>query len=130
MTKETSMSSIQERVAKGAAWLDEVRPGWRDAINLDTLDICDGHHCVCGQVFAADALSALGKQDYRPSGFYYIASGFAGYVNAVAHGFMWSLGTDDARDTEACALTAEWRRVIHQSLPVADHAPTRETSNV
>lgn len=42
-------------VKKGAAWLDEVRPGWIDAIDVAQLDISSGACCILGQVFADEA---------------------------------------------------------------------------
>jgi hypothetical protein len=44
------MSSIAERVAAGAAWLDEHEPGWIDRIDLDTLDLESCIRCVGGQL--------------------------------------------------------------------------------
>jgi hypothetical protein len=49
--------SVQERVARGARWLDGVSPGWRDAIALSALDIMSNTHCVLGQVFSDAAAS-------------------------------------------------------------------------
>ncbi|MDX6598696.1 MAG: hypothetical protein QOE87_2583 [Gaiellales bacterium] len=49
--------SVQERVARGARWLDRVSPGWRDAIALSALDIVSNTHCVLGQVFSDAAAS-------------------------------------------------------------------------
>jgi hypothetical protein len=43
------VTSIDERVAAGAAWLDANRPGWWQRINLDTLDLGDPCECVLGQ---------------------------------------------------------------------------------
>lgn len=42
-------------VRHGAAWLDEVKPGWRELIDLSTLDVESGQVCVLAQVFAAEA---------------------------------------------------------------------------
>lgn len=38
------------RVAKGAALLDEKRPGWERLIDLETLDITSGADCVTAQL--------------------------------------------------------------------------------
>lgn len=38
------------RIAKGAALLDEKRPGWERLLDLDTLDIRSGDHCVTAQL--------------------------------------------------------------------------------
>ena len=45
----TSDASVAERVAAGARWLDEHRPGWDREIDLGRLDIRDECNCVIGQ---------------------------------------------------------------------------------
>jgi len=46
------VASIAERVAAGAAWLDERKPGWERKIDLAALQIKLPCRCVLGQVFA------------------------------------------------------------------------------
>lgn len=58
-----------ERVAKGAALLDERRPGWALVIDLPTLDISDCDYCVLGQLMGdyadgLDTLSLTGDTSY------------------------------------------------------------------
>lgn len=93
------MSSIEERVAAGARWLDEHRPGWVDRIDLETLDLGDPCRCVLGQeygnyTFALDEI----LDDVSPA-----SRGF----NA------W------ATTGEYPALTDAWRRLIEQRRAVA-----------
>lgn len=45
------MSTIKERVAAGAALLDERMPGWEQDVNPHTLDLSSPCHCVLGQIF-------------------------------------------------------------------------------
>lgn len=45
------MISIAERVAAGAAWLDEHYPTWWEKIEISTLNVASCHHCVLGQVY-------------------------------------------------------------------------------
>lgn len=47
------MNGITERVERGAALLDDKRPGWWQQIDLDTLDVRAKCDCVLGQVAAA-----------------------------------------------------------------------------
>lgn len=44
-------SALKARVAAGAAYLDEVRPGWHDAVNVERLSMDHPEDCVIGQVF-------------------------------------------------------------------------------
>jgi hypothetical protein len=43
--------TIKERVAAGAAWLDERAPGWIGQIDLSELDIEEPCNCILGQVY-------------------------------------------------------------------------------
>lgn len=45
------MTTIADRVALGAAWLDQHYPNWVNAIDLDTLDVSNCTSCVLGQVY-------------------------------------------------------------------------------
>lgn len=58
--------TIESRVAKGATWLDKVRPGWFKNINLDKLQLSDGCHCVLGQIVKKEfgAASKFGDMGY------------------------------------------------------------------
>lgn len=42
--------SIEERVARGAAWLDETLPGWERRIDLAQLNLANACRCVLGQI--------------------------------------------------------------------------------
>lgn len=52
----TIPNPYREAVQRGAALLDEHKPGWRDvvrnAIANDSLDMDDREHCVLGHVYA------------------------------------------------------------------------------
>jgi hypothetical protein len=43
-------ATMTERVAAGAAWLDEHHPGWVDRIDLNVLDLESPCFCVLGQL--------------------------------------------------------------------------------
>jgi hypothetical protein len=122
--------SVQERVARGARWLDGVRPGWRDALELRRLDIHSNVNCVLGQVFAEEAAA----HPFRyPSGFSYAAmeviptagSDVAEADWCLAHGFTdWPLVGSSHEEllvavheirtpAERAELVDEWRRIIH-----------------
>jgi hypothetical protein len=57
MFSKIELASIEkdsvQKVAKGAAYLDGIRPGWRDVINLDTLNIASCEQCIIGQLDGA-----------------------------------------------------------------------------
>ena len=94
------MTTIAERVAKGAAFLDEREPGWDARIDLDTLDLGSSHCCVLGQLhggFGA-GLAATGLDD--------------GDGRDIELGFFWTDAHRFSLDDEPGALAAEWKRVI------------------
>lgn len=45
------MSTIKERVERGAALLDVEEKGWEQKIDLDSLNLQDPCRCVLGQLF-------------------------------------------------------------------------------
>lgn len=98
------MSTIAERVARGAALLDEREPGWHQRIDLETLDMELPCNCVLGQLhhdqddpLAGDgywpALEELGIPAWpvsKPAAYAFAADKIGGYP----------------------ALTAAWRELI------------------
>ena len=51
------------RVRRGAELLDRVHPGWREKIQIDTLDISSTRHCILGQLYGSysEGLNAVGR---------------------------------------------------------------------
>lgn len=43
-------SFFEPFVQGGVKYLDREHPGWRDKVDLDRLDLSNGHRCVIGQV--------------------------------------------------------------------------------
>jgi hypothetical protein len=97
------VSSIAERVAAGAAFLDEHEPGWAARIDLDRLALEDCQDCVLGQILGSfdDGLLDLNLED----------------PGAIELGFM-EPGLF-LIDTNYPDLTAEWKRVITERRAAA-----------
>lgn len=85
------MITIAERVARGAALLDEREPGWWQRINVRTLDIRSCKRCVLGQLEGWPSINAR----FDPS-----------------LGFDAGEGSPQEVVADFNALTAEWRRLI------------------
>lgn len=83
-----------ERIAKGAALLDEKAPGWRQRIDLEALDISFPTACVVGQ--------ATGRYFATIEEWF----GDGEEAQALAHGFEWEPAGDGS------VLTGEWRQYI------------------
>ena len=45
------MSSLRDRAAAGAAFLDRAEPDWFKRVNPETLDLAHGNLCVLGQLY-------------------------------------------------------------------------------
>jgi hypothetical protein len=129
-------ASIQERVAKGAAFLDGAMPGWRDAVEPDALEIEDSCRCVCGQVFSEHAEAVVTyDEDGCASGYF---SGFEYAIGRYAtsedwahdHGFAVSVWSGSARERmqQWKDLEREWRRVIHTPMPAVTVWPEGVTA--
>ena len=57
----TTNAVLKARVERGAALLDAEEPGWAPRIDVPTLDISDGEHCVLAQLYPSfgDGLTEL-----------------------------------------------------------------------
>jgi hypothetical protein len=99
------MDSIEGRVAAGVEFLNDNGPAeWWDRVDVFTLDVEKGDHCVLGQVFAAHA-DETGSPD--------------GYMYALHEFWFWEqyesvpkLGFSCAEYGEYPALTQAWRAAI------------------
>lgn len=87
--------NVRPEVKRGAAWLDEVRPGWDKEIDLTKLELDSCADCVVGQLFGL-------TPRLRPARFYQENYGFD--ITDEVYGF----------DTNAsyAKLTEEWRDLI------------------
>ncbi len=45
-----------DRIRRGAAFLDIERPGWRDEVDVDTLELSDCTRCVLGQLAGGEII--------------------------------------------------------------------------
>ena len=95
-------ATIAERVARGAAYLDEREPGWWQRIDLDALDLAVPCKCVLGQLDGgrhgknwAKIVKAFGLR----------------FGSTEGERFAIALGFDRHRETGA-ELTDAWRALI------------------
>jgi hypothetical protein len=92
-------ATIAGRVARGAALLDEMKPGWDARVDLAELDLSSCRQCVVGQLFGEE----FGRWPYE-TGLRALGIPFFGEDE---YGFE-----KEATGEEYAALTAEWRRVV------------------
>jgi hypothetical protein len=107
--------TVAERVAAGAAYLDEHDPEWwregvRNAISLSRLDLGDGNSCVLGQRCPAERMMRSHLNSPFDVQLRYITRGRGLWAElqpwAAQHGFATDRGCGYWR------LTAEWKRII------------------
>jgi len=91
MLNDSEMADLERRVERGIAWLDEVKPGWRDLIDVSELDMPDANQCICGQVFMEDAL----KDALAGDGYGYALSIMADALCGGHMGFSFPLTYDN-----------------------------------
>jgi len=106
-TQRITEEKVQERVERGAAYLDEVDPGWHRRVNAETLELEDGEHCVLGQLHGGFRLG-LGRSHVLS-----LSSAPRASLSPVAYGFKCVEGVSEAwqaRDYEL--LTAAWREAV------------------
>lgn len=99
------------RAARGAAYLDVVDPGWYRQVDLDQLELADGHLCVLGQRYGAFflGLTRVGLLNF--------SSAPLGSLSPVDYGFLCVQGVDEAVQMRDYALlNRAWRREIQQRL--------------
>lgn len=117
------MATITERVAAGAAFLDQHDPDWwradvERAISLDKLDLADTEDCVLGQRCPVETLLTAEDEADGATRYHAMAAhliGIQAWEGGLIDGWAIPLGFQQARFTERedfAVLTAEWRRVI------------------
>ena len=47
--------NLEDRIALGTQFLDDVKPGWVELIDRDSLDLSEPSSCILGQLFAPEA---------------------------------------------------------------------------
>lgn len=113
------MSTVaQRRVAAGAAWLDEVDPGWWELVELDRLDLASCDDCVLGQWAAANLPERTYGEGYFGSpdyGYAAVALGL-GIFQGKEYGF--SVGHGPGRPLVSFPeLTEAWvDEILHREL--------------
>ena len=117
---QTAQWTIAQRVQNGCRWLDENFPGWEERIDIHTLDLANGHQCICGQVFAEEARdnkwSGHHGFDYAYSNFFQEANSWIPFDKQdpkrrvlVAHYLGFYSGSE-----KYAGLKREWKKVLRQ----------------
>lgn len=135
------MLTIEQRVAKGAAWLDEKYPGWWAKVDIATLAVSSCRKCVLAQVYdrvipeqergqvLAQVLNKMRPVERRTfaealeadtphaAGGFNVLTEYHDGLNIASHVYGFALGPGNRNlpltaAQEFAALTDEWTRVI------------------
>lgn len=98
----------EQRVARGAALLDERVPGWRANINTDRINMTDGSRCVLGQL--APMITRDAWAGYHDAALFL---GLADLDEEESHGFLTLLEGSMDHDATA-ALAPPWIEEINR----------------
>ena len=110
------------RVARGAALLDRVQPGWAHQINVGTLKLCESKNCILGQlsngdwtdlsesvkdaIFShgtgSDYVIEIGCMVFGSPGFYALLQD--AWIEAIADRIVPAHAPEDARAFDAVAM--------------------------
>lgn len=106
---------FEVEIARGAAFLDEKTPGWRERIDLDKLDLGECDVCVLGQLSGTDDRWAWTT----------VVRNF-GLSTRIVHKFGFSVDDsddlfyDDSGELDELynQLTQEWKTYIRETREV------------
>lgn len=92
--------NVEKRVLAGAKFLDGERPGWRNAINVELLDVADGNCCVLGQLYGtySEGVEALD----------------------LSRGEIIDYGFDSSMGSPTYDLTEAWKRLLGSKFKKGD----------
>lgn len=90
---------FEDKIARGARWLDIKHPGWEDRIDLDTLNMNYATKCVLGQIVGSNRAYYDHSNQFR-----------------IDYGFELEFSFDSEYDT----LRDEWIAFIEKRRGVSD----------
>lgn len=122
-TRRITPEKVRKRVERGAAYLDEVDPGWYRHVDSETLELADGRQCVLGQLHGEFRLG-LGRSQVLT-----MSSAPRANLSPVAYGFKCVEGVpDDWQAYDYELLTASWKEAVRRRQQ-ADPSMTTDVSS-
>lgn len=97
-------SVYDERVERGAEWLDKNEKGWMEKIDLSLLDLREDDACICGQIDASGSHAF-----YR-----YIFNKELAAAQAHELGFILWNKDEGCNALDYAKLTTAWKRLIRE----------------
>jgi len=118
--RRISLEDARTRVERGAAYLDEIDPGWHRRVDPDTLELSSGSSCILGQLHG-DFRMGLSRSQLID-----LSSAPRASLSPVSYGFQCVSGVDDAaQDRDYAYLNQAWQEAVQQRQ-VDDTVPEEE----
>ncbi len=106
-TRRVTLADARRRVRRGAAYLDDVAPGWPDDVDADTLALGSGHRCVLGQLHGDFRVGLVRAHLLN------LSSAPRASLSPVSFGFQCLSGLSEAlQDRDYAHLDQAWREAI------------------
>ncbi len=97
------------RVRRGAAYLDDVQPGWHRQVDAGTLELASGGRCVLGQLHGDFRIGLMRAHLLN------LGSAPRASLSPTAFGFRCVTGVSEAaQDRDYRHLNRAWQRVIRR----------------
>lgn len=105
--RRITVDGARDRVRRGAAYLDDVAPGWADAVDPSSLDLAHGSTCVLGQLHGSFSIG-LGR-----AGLFSLSSAPRASFSPVDLGFHCVQGVCEAlQEKDYNYLNESWHEEI------------------
>lgn len=101
--RRVSLARAAKRVARGAAYLDDVDPTWYRAVDPDTLELSSGSSCILGQLHGEFRLGL------RRAHLFHLSSAPRANLSPVSYGFFHVQNVSEAlQDRDYTYLNQAW----------------------
>jgi hypothetical protein len=108
-TPQVTLERANRRAARGAAYLDDVDPGWHRRLDLGALALSDGGSCVLGQLHGTFR-SGLGR-----ARLFNVGSAPRASLSPVAHGFHCvHAGDEETERRDYALLNRAWQEEVRR----------------
>lgn len=118
---QVSPERARRRAARGAAYLDDVDPGWYRRLDLEALTLDDGRSCVLGQLHGTFRQGLGRARLFKPG------SAPRASLSPVAYGFHCvRAGDEEAERRDYALLDRAWTTEVRRRQETARRErPTR-----
>lgn len=105
--RRISPARAAKRVARGAAYLDDVDPTWYRAVDPDTLELSNGSSCILGQLHGEFRLGL------RRAHLFHLSSAPRANLSPVSYGFFHVRNvSEELQDRDYAYLNQAWGKEV------------------